>query len=236
MGNPTKLGKVLRIAGIILLGLTAMFSLLGGIGTTCIAFAGAKFAAESESMAKLLPYAWLYQALVVFTIPAALYATYATARVVRNRPGAYRQALLAILACLILAAIQMTASRLLRGKSQPNDMRVYISLMALIVFLIFRLPGVWRQTGFGQPGGDANGVAAGLALFLAGVLVLTVPQWAGPTHTFNSGINYADVWHTQLTGLGVLLVGASGLPFRRYFRSGGLASSIPTNCGLAESD
>jgi len=236
MNHPTRLGKILRIAGIILLGLTAMFNLLGGIGSTCISFAGAKFAAESESMAKLLPYAWLYQLFVVFTIPAALYAAYATIQVVRNRPGAYRKALLAILACLILAAIQMTASHLLRGKSQPNDMRVYISLLALIVFLIFRLPGMWQQTGFGQPGGDGNGIAAGLAMFLAGVMVLTVPQWAAPTHTFSSGINYADAWHTQLTWLGALLVGGSTLPFIKYLRAGPLTSSLSTTRRLAESD
>lgn len=199
------IGKVFRIAAIILLGLTAVFSLLGGIGSTCVAFAAEKF----PSMAAIAPFKWLYISYVVLTIAAALYAVSATVNLVRAKPGAYRQAVLAILACLVLAAAQVISSRLLRGKSMPNDLRVYVSVLALAVFLLLRIPRIWQQSGLDIPGGGGGaGLAAGTALFLGGVTVLTVHLWAGPTHTFN-GFNFADVWHTQLSLLGWGLVAAS---------------------------
>ena len=44
--------KLLRFIGIVLMGLTAAFTLLGGIGTSCVALNPNGF---SESMAKLAP-------------------------------------------------------------------------------------------------------------------------------------------------------------------------------------
>ena len=205
------LGKVLRIAAIILLGLTAVFSLLGGIGSTCVAFAAENW----QSMAAIVPFKWLYMIYVVLTIGAALYALRATVNLVRNRPGAYRQALIAILACLVLASAQLITSRLLRGKSMPNDLRVYVSLLALVVFLLLRIPGVWQQSGMGRPdAGGSAGLAAGTALYVSGVTVLAVQLWAGPTHTFG-GVNFADVWHVQLAILGWGLITGSLLAFGR---------------------
>lgn len=205
------LGKILRITAIILLGLTAVFSLLGGIGSTCVAFAAEKY----PSMSAIAPYKWLYMLYVVLTIAAALYAVSATVNLVRARPGAYRQAVLAILACLVLAAAQVISSRLLRGKSMPNDLRLYVSLLALAAFLLLRIPRIWQQSGLGAPGTrGGGGLAAGTALFLGGVTVLTVHLWAGPTHTIN-GFNFADVWHTQLSLLGWGLVSAGLTLFGR---------------------
>ena len=205
------LGKIMRIVAIILLGLTAVFSLLGGIGSTCVAFAAEKY----PSMSAIVPFKWLYILYVILTIAASLYAVRATVNLVRNKPGAYRQAIIAILACLILATAQVISSRLLRGKSMPNDMRVYVSFLALIVFLLLRIPGIWQQSGMGRSdAGDGPGLAAGTALFLGGVTVLTVHLWAGPTHTFG-GVNFADVWHTQLAILGWVLVAASLALFGR---------------------
>jgi hypothetical protein len=199
------LGKIMRIVAIVLLGLTAVFSLMAGIGTTCVAFAAEKY----TSMAAITPFKWLYVIYVVLTIAASLYAVRATVSLVRGRPGAYKAAVLAILACLVLALAQVISSRLLRGKSMPNDVRVYISLLALIVFLLLRIPAIWQQSGLGSPGGGGgSGLAAGTALFLSGASVLTVHLWAGPTHTFG-GVNFADVWHTQLAILGWGLVALS---------------------------
>jgi hypothetical protein len=204
------LGKILRIAAIILLGLTAVFSLLGGIGSTCVAFAAENY----PSMSAIVPFKWLYVLFVILTIAAALYAVRATINLVRSKPGAYRQAIFAILACLSLALAQVVASRLLRGKSMPNDLRVYVSFLALVVLLLLRIPRLWQQSGLGQQDAGGAGLASGAALFLGGVTVLTVHLWAGPTHTFG-GVNFADVWHTQLTILGWGLIAASLLLLAR---------------------
>jgi hypothetical protein len=198
------LGKILRIVAIILLGLTAVFSLLGGIGSTCVAFAAEKY----PSMTAIVPFKWLYVLYVFLTIAASLYAVRATINLARGRPGAYRQALIAILACLGLALAQVISSRLLRGKSMPNDLRVYISFLALVAFLLLRIPRLWQQSGLGRPDGGGAGMASGAALFLSGAAVLTVHLWAGPTHTFG-GVNFAQVWHTQLSLLGWGLIALS---------------------------
>lgn len=205
------LGKILRIAAIILLGLTAVFSLLGGIGSTCVAFAAENW----QSMAAIVPFKWLYVIYVVLTIAASLYALRATVNLVRNKPGAYREAIIAILACLALAVAQVITSRLLRGKSMPNDLRVYVSFVALVVFLLLRIPGIWQQSGLGRPDAAGSaGLATGATLFVSGVTVLTVQLWAGPTHTFG-GVNFADVWHVQLAFLGWGLLIASLVAFGR---------------------
>ena len=48
--------RFLRFIGILLMGLTGGFTLLGGVGTTCAAF----FPARYESMAALAAFQWLY--------------------------------------------------------------------------------------------------------------------------------------------------------------------------------
>lgn len=208
MTQRTTGGKILRLVAIILLSLTAAFTLMGGIGTSCMALAASTFAEDSENMAKLVPYQWLYAVLMVLTIAAAIYAIRATVRLVRARPRSYRDALVAILACLVLAAIQMTASRLLRGGSQPNDMRVYTSFLALLFFLLLRIPSLWQSARLEAPAAGGDGAAGAAALIVAGAVLLTVHLWAAPSHTFSSGVNWADAWHLQLTALGWGLVAA----------------------------
>ncbi len=224
LSKPTMLGKALRIAAIILFGLTVVFSLLGGIGTSCVALGAEKYA----SMRALVPFKWLYLIFVVLTIAASLYGIRALIGLVKNRLAAYKEALWALLACLLLAVAQVVASRLLRGKSMPNDMRVYISLLTLIVFLLLRIPRLWSQAGMGNPGGDAGSLAAGASLFIGGVVVLTVQWWAGATHTWE-GVNFADVWHWQMAVLGWGLVVGSLLPLKRFVRGSAAAEEIATS-------
>jgi len=50
-----------------------------------------------------------------------------------------------------------------------------------------------------------------MTAFVAGVLVLSVKMWAGPTHLLD-GINYADAFHNALLGIGSFLV-VIGLAF-----------------------
>lgn len=208
MSKPTTFGKILRITALILFGLTVVFSLLGGIGSSCVALGAEKY----TSMVALVPFKWLYQILVVLTIGASLYGIKALFDLVKRREGAFREAFIALIACLVLALVQVIASRILRGKSMPNDMRVYIGVVTVIVFLLLRLPGVWNQAGMELPGGHSGALAAGLSLFMCGVTILTVHLWVGTTHTWE-GVNFADVWHTQLAVLGWGLVVGSLLPF-----------------------
>jgi hypothetical protein len=204
-GNPAvrnTLGKILRIIGIVLFGLTVAFTLLGGIGSTCAALVAEGY----DSMKPLVPYKWLYQLLVVLTVGIAIYGIKVTINLIRGKEGAYKGAIITLVVALLAGGIQMIASEILRGASAPTNMRVYFTIFTLVIFLLFRIPGIWEKIKFSnadESGG--NGTAAGMAMFTAGVLKLTVHIWASPTHTWD-GINYADVWHIQLMIVGWTLL------------------------------
>jgi hypothetical protein len=192
------LGKILRIIGIVLFGLTVAFTFLGGIGSTCAALGAEGY----DSMKPLVPYKWLYQLLVVITVGIAIYGIRVTIRLIRGKDGAYKGAIITLILALLAGSVQMTASEILRGASAPTNMRVYFTIFTLVTFLLFRIPGIWEKVKFSKADDSGgNGTAAGMAMFTAGVLTLTVHIWASPTHTWD-GINFADVWHTQLMVVG----------------------------------
>jgi hypothetical protein len=96
------------------------------------------------------------------------------------------------------------------GSSMSVDMVVCTTVLTLILFLLFRIPGVWQGIDYAKPEGEkkAGKQAAAIALGATGLLSLTIQFLKAPTHTIG-GINYADVWHTTLTLLGLaLIVGA----------------------------
>lgn len=205
MNESSKLGKVLRTIGLILLGLTAFFHLMGGIGTSCVAFGAEKY----DSMTGIVPFKWLYQLFVVVTIAIAVYAIRATVNFGKAKQGSYRLAIIILVIGLVVSTIHVIASRMLRGNSMPNDARVYMNALTLIVFALFYLKGARQALGLDRPGdGEASGGGIGAAFVLMGFISLTVHLFAGPTHTWN-GINYADVWHTELqfAGWGLVLLG-----------------------------
>ncbi len=205
MNESSMLGKVLRIVGLILLGLTAFFHLMGGIGTSCVALGAEKY----DSMTGITPYKWLYQLFVLVTIAIAIYAIRATVNFGKAKQGSYRQAVIILVIGLVVSTIHMFASRALRGSSMPNDARVYMNALTLIVFALFYLKGARQALGLDAPGdGEASSGGIGAAFVLMGFISMTVHLFAGPTHTWG-GINFADVWHTELqfVGWGLVLLG-----------------------------
>jgi hypothetical protein len=195
--------KVLRIIGIILMGITAVFTIMGGIGTTCVALNPNGYAGKFAGIAT---YQWLYILFVVVTFAFGAMGARATVLLVRNRPNAYRYSVIALLGGSIVGVIHVLVSRALRGGSMPVDMVTYVNILTLIVFLIFRIPPLWKEIGFGQPASSSSsGVAGGMASIIAGSIALTIQFWMGPTHTID-GVNYADVWHMQLQLVGWLLI------------------------------
>lgn len=207
MSVPTKFGKVMRIVGIILLGLTAVFHLMGGIGTTCVALGAEKY----DSMTGIVPFKWLYQLFVVVTIGIALYAFRATIQFARRKDKAYKNAVIVLVVGVVITGIHVAASQMLRGKSMPNDARLYMNILTLIVFLLFRISKLRDAMALDSSAGTGDGSGLGAAFILMGLTVLTVQIWAGPTHTFD-GVNYADVWHNELLAVGGLLI-FIGIPF-----------------------
>lgn len=194
------LGKILRIVGIILLGLTAVITLMGGIGTTCVALDAAKY-----EMDGIVPFQWLYILYVLAGVVIGIMGVWATVGLVKGKGGAYRLGLIALVLGLLTGGLHMATSRTLRGGSMPTDFVVYATVLTLIVFLFFRIPGIWNKINIAGQDDDVSGMGAGIAMIVGGIATLTGQYWAGSNHTIN-GINYAEYWHTQFMIVGWLAV------------------------------
>jgi len=196
--------KFLRFIGILLMGITALFTIASGVGTTCVAFNPTGF---GDSMAPLAPFQWLYILFVIVTTVIGIMAARAVVLLAKGKSNSYRDAIIALVLGIAVGVIHMVVSRSLRGKSMPVDGVVYTTVLTLIVFLLFRIPKVWQ--GVDYTAGDTNDktgrMAAAITLLVTGLLTLTVQYWAGPTHTWDN-TNWADAWHLSMWLLGSGLV------------------------------
>ena len=177
--------KILRILGIIFMGITAIFTLMAGIGTTCVAFAAEKF---SASMALIAPYKWLYILFVVFTSAIGVMMIRATIMIIKSKDKAYRYALFTLILGIVIGLIHIIASRSIRGKSMPTDGVVYMNVLTMIIFLVFRIPALWKEIDFSRPSGkDSSRLGAAFTLLLCGIAVLTAPSLGCSYTYFYSG-------------------------------------------------
>jgi hypothetical protein len=200
--------KFLRWLGIVLLALTGGFTLMGGIGTVCAALFTEKYAATSASMAKLLGWGWLYAIFMLVTTAIGIMMIRAVILLIKANPTSYRDAIIALVAGVVVGYIHIFTSRALRGASMPVDMVTYTAVFTLVVFLLFRIPGIWQGIGYNKT--PSNGkTAGGAAAIMLGIIMLAIPYLAGPTHTWGS-TNYADAFHATLIPLGWLF-NAGGL-------------------------
>lgn len=194
-------GKTLRLIGILLMGITALFTLASGLGTTCVALNPTGF---GESMASLAPFQWLYITFVVVTIAIGVMAARAVFLLARGKPNSYRSAVTTLILGIVVGVIHMLVSRALRGKSMPVDGVVYTTVLTLIVFLLFRIPRIWQGVDYTTSRlDDSSGkMAAAITLLVTGALTLTAQYWAGPTHTWD-GTNWAAAFLITSTMLGL---------------------------------
>lgn len=201
-----KTGNTLRTIAIVGMGLTATMNILGGIGTVCAAFLTKDF----PPMWALLEYQWLYQSLMIVTILIGLVGAWATVRLIRGGPGAYRWAILTLVIGTIVAGIQVYASFVLRGKTVPANIKFYINALTLIYFLVLRIPSLFDRVRFDDPRETAAQTpSAGLAAIVSGMLVVTTTLWAGPSHTYE-GVNWVKALEGTLVATGLVLT-MSGL-------------------------
>jgi len=196
--------KLLRIVGILLMSLTAAFTLMGGAGTSCVALNPTGF---GDTFAPIAKVQWLYILFVLVTIAIGVMGVRAVVLLIQGNKNAYRYSLIAMLLGLVVGGIHMAVSRLLRGSSMPVDAVVYTTVLTLVIFLLFRIPGVRQGVDFEKPAGDkkTDKQAAAIALGAVGLLTLTIQFLMAPTHTIG-GVNYADVWHIAFTITGVTLI------------------------------
>ncbi len=194
--------KALRFTGIVLMGLTAGFTLLGGVGTSCVAFNPTGF---GEKMASLASVQWLYIIFVAVGILLGVLGIRATARLVRGAQKSYQEALILLLAGAVVGIGHIVISRALRGGSMPVDVVVYATMLTLAVFLLFRIPGIWQGVDFSRSRASQNKPAGGAAAILVGLMALTMQYSMAASHTWD-GVNYAAAFNAILITLGVVLI------------------------------
>jgi len=212
MSKNTWWGKTLRFIGILLMGITALFTIAGGLGTTCVAINPTNF---GESIAKLAPFQWLYIIFVIATTAIGVMAARAVFLLTKSRPNSYRYSIIALVLGLAVGVIHMMVSRGLRGKSMPVDGVVYTTLLTLGVFLLFRIPKIWQGVNYTSNGSDdkTSPTAAAITLLVTGILTLTMHYWAAPTHTWDE-TNWAASFEITRILLGLSqLLGAVALLF-----------------------
>jgi len=208
-----KTGAILRIIAIILVGLTAAFTLLGGVGTTCVAFNAEKY---GRAFAMFVSYKPTYQLFVYVSLAAGIAGLAAAFAMLRGYKWAYWGAIIIVLVSLAVAAVHMYYSSTLKGVSffatPPENMRFYASGITLLFLLLLRLPGIWQWANFTLPwrGRGSASAAGGLTAFVAGVITITTPLWAGAPHMLD-GYNLVNVLQVPLTvvGWGLVLAGLS---------------------------
>ncbi len=205
MSPNRSLAKILRFLGILFMGLTGGFTLLGGVGTTCVAVAPTNY----DSMKALAPFQWLYILFVLVGVVLGIAGIRATIQLVKGAPQAYRSALIVLLAGTAVGILHIVVSRLLRGKSMPVDAVVYTTVLTLIIFLVFRIPSIWRAVDFSKGNTRSNRPAGGAAAILLGLLTLTIQYTMGSTHTW-SGVNYADAFNLSMTAIGLVCLALGG--------------------------
>lgn len=150
-------GKGLRTLGIVLMAITAAMNILGGVGTVCAAFLTKKF----PPMWALYDYRLLYQALMIITILLGIAGVWAAVCLGRGAKRAYWNAVILLVVGTIVAGVHVYASLALRGKAIPANFKLYANALTLLVFLIFRLPGLRSRVNFGRPTEKGSQAASG---------------------------------------------------------------------------
>ncbi len=204
------MGKFLRFLGILTLGMSSVLVILSGVGTSCVALEPTAY----EGMEAIAQYQWLYVFYVLSFIALGIYGVRTTIRLVKGKAKAEQEALIMLVASTLIGILHMATSRALRGSSMPLDFIVYALIFTLALFLIFRLPGIREKVQFDRHGDNSSAAAGGMTAMVAGLLVLSVPMWAGPTHIFN-GQNLAAAFHpfTLGSGLALFLLGLGTLTY-----------------------
>lgn len=218
MSGNTWWGRTLRFIGIVSMGLTGGFTLLGGIGTTCAAL----FPTKYESMAALAPFQWLYVVFVLAGIVIGVWGIRATVKLIKGASDSYLTSIKALVVGAAVGCLHIYTSRMLRGKSMPVDAVVYTTVFTLALFLIFRIPGIWQGVNFEKGDITNNRSAGGVAAILLGIMTLTIQYTMGSTHTWD-GVNYANAFNASLALIGVVLVLFGCTLFIRLERGLGLA-------------
>ena len=202
----------------VILGLTAVFAILSGIGTSCVAWGAVNY----EPFASLAPYGWLFQALVFVNVIVGGAGVLEVLLLMRRRSTSYTGSLALLMVLLATAVVQMYYSSSLREVSffatPPTNIRFFVTSAAMVYFLVLGVAPRRAPAMASAPGaGASQKMAFGTFLLAAGTLIATIPIWAGAGHIID-GYNFTEVLLLPLSLIGgLLLVGGAGVLSRSAF-------------------
>ncbi len=213
------LGTTLRGLLLVTMGMSMVMTLLGAVGTSCLAWNGQFYGAAFKW---IVPYMPTYQMLVYVSLVASVAMTLVLYAIARGDKWFYIGAIVTLIVGGGAAAVQMFYTSSLKQvaflATPPTNIRFFITVATLIVFVIIRFPGIWNKSGLSntttKPGSPFG--AGGVALILTGATILTTPLWAGPSHMLD-GVNMVDTLIVPLIIDGVLLIagGIALIAFRK---------------------
>lgn len=223
MSTNSFFAKFLRFIGIVLMALTGGFTFLGGVGTFCAAV----FPQKYESMAGLIPFQWLYILFMLGTIAIGIWGIWAAIKLIKGTTDSYWMSLYALIAGVLVGGFHIYMSRMLRGKSMPVDAVVYMTVLTLAIFLLFKIPAIWQGVDFSKARPSDNKKAGGAGAIVVGLFTLTIQYTMGSTHTWG-GVHYADAFNISMTviGMGLLVLGAGLFVSLRYVKETALRLQV----------
>lgn len=217
-----KLGLVLKIVLALLAGATTVMTLLGAVGTACLAWNGDKY--PKVAFGWIVPLMPTFQMLVYVSLAAGIALAIVTYALVRGDKWFYLGGLIFLIIAGSAAGYQMYLSSSSRNipffNAAPTNVRLYITLATLVAFLVIRFPGIWNKSGLDKPGSGKSNFTTptGLALMLCGTMFVTAPLWASPEHVVD-GFNYVTTLAVPLSvdGVALIVVGAGVLLSRKLY-------------------
>ncbi|MCX8125577.1 MAG: hypothetical protein N3E40_00335 [Dehalococcoidia bacterium] len=203
----SRTGNVLRTVAIVLMGMATVLTLLGGIGTSCVAWNAPRY---GPTFTVFVPFMAVYQNFVYAGVITGIVGAVAVYALVKGYKWAYWVAVGTLLVSLAAAGLQMFYTSTLKGVSffqtPPTNIRFYVCLLALVFFLVLLIPGLKKRAAINSPweSKDTGAMAGGMAAIVTGVIALTTPFWAAESHTID-GNNLVYVLETPLMVFGWVL-------------------------------
>lgn len=194
-----KQGAIWRGVLVVAMGLTTVMTLLGAVGTACLAWNGQFY---GPTFKWIVPYMPTYQMLVYVSLVAGVAATLVCYAIVRGDKWFYIGGLITLLVAGGAAGVQMFYTSSLKQISffatPPTNIRFYITAATLVLFLVIRYPGIWNALNFNSASRRGNlGTPTGIAAIVAGLAMVTTPLWAGESHMLE-GHNLVDTLELPL--------------------------------------
>ncbi|MDD4874276.1 MAG: hypothetical protein PHE15_04810 [Dehalococcoidales bacterium] len=197
----------MRIIAIILLGATAFMTLVGSVGTVCVAFNADLY---GRAFQQYVPYLTFYQILIYAGLllgAASIVATYALS--MRDK-WAYKGAVIILVLILVQCGIKLFSTwSISEAPFAPVLVRFMLVIITLVYFLVIRTPGIWAKIGgFSGNSGGSRSKTTGVAAITGGAALLLTPLMAYPSHMVEGAslVTYQPILIPLLVAGGILVM------------------------------